>query len=207
MIRFVKIFLLLLISLQTAAQQDSIYTTMDTCVQDEEQVLQNMINEYRKSKNLKSIPLSKQLTIVAKLHARDLHFNRPFESDNSSNADACNLHSWSAEGLWDACCYSAGHKNPGCMWDKPAELSEYSGTGYEIVFGYERSDGALKNNVMAREAMRGWKSSGSHNPIIINKNEWSQVEWQAMGIAVFRDFAVVWFGRETDVTGPPEICR
>ena len=42
------------------------------CMSAEEMKLYNLIMEYRKSKNLKSIPLSFALTQVAQAHTRDL---------------------------------------------------------------------------------------------------------------------------------------
>jgi hypothetical protein len=54
----------------------------------DERRLYNEIMDYRKSKNLPSIPLSKSLTYVAQMHSRDLAQNNPDQGK-------CNLHSWS----------------------------------------------------------------------------------------------------------------
>lgn len=191
------------------AQTDyqTIVSTMDTCLTSEEQKLYKMINEYRKSKGLQKIVQSKQLTIVAKLHARDLHFNRPFVEGRPLSTFDCSMHSWSENGPWTACCYTDDHKDPDCMWDKPSELTSYTGTGYEIAYGYGNKNDFIGKEIQAEDALDGWKNSRGHNPIIINKNEWQQVEWKAIGLAIFRDFAIVWFGSSVDESKSVSPCE
>src|SRR5690606_37215456 len=99
------------------------------CVTGEEQLLYEMIMDYRKSKGLDPIPLSSRLSRVAQLHARDLMENYEFSPTNH-----CNPHSWSKEGEWSSCCYTSDHKQAKCMWDKPKEIAGYEGAGYEIAY-------------------------------------------------------------------------
>lgn len=146
----------------------------------------NVINNYRKANNLSVIPISKSLNKVAAIHVDDLiAYHVPNEG--------CNLHSWSKHGKWTACCYDDSHSNSKCMWNKPRELTKYKGDGYEIaVFCSDGIDPALALNL--------WKTSPGHHNMIMNKGKWKKVKWKAIGAAIKGNYAVVWFGRETDKT-------
>lgn len=159
------------------------------CLSAEEQKLYNHIIKYRKENKLKPIQLSSDLTEVAKIHAKDLHENHAFgETD-------CNMHSWSEKGNWTACCYTADHKDPNCMWDKPKELTGYAGQGYEISYYYSKG-------VTADDAIDGWKKSAAHNEVMINKGIWKQAEWNAIGVGIYETYATVWFGMVEDSNKP-----
>jgi uncharacterized protein YkwD len=151
----------------------------------EEQVLYDLIMDYRNDKHLASIPISESLSYVALMHARDLNENPP--------SGRCNMHSWSGNGPWGKCCYTDDHKKSQCMWDKPAELTNYPGYGYEIAFW--SSDTAN----MAEQALIGWKESKSHNNVMLNLGVWSEHPFKAIGVAIVGNYAVAWFGEEEDV--------
>jgi len=151
----------------------------------EEKKLYDLIMEYRKQKNLPSIPLSKSLTMVAQTHARDV-------DTNHQDTGNCNMHSWSDKGTWTPCCYTSDHAQAQCMWNKPGELTNYKGNGYEIAHG--GSGGYVAS---AEVALNGWKNSSGHNAVIINSGIWSD-EWKAIGIGMYGGYAMVWFGNETD---------
>ena len=151
----------------------------------EESKLYDLIMEYRESRGLEVVPLSEALNHVARVHVQDLIEHPP--------KGRCNLHSWSKYGEWSSCCYNGSPKSFSCMWDKPRELTTYTGDGYEIA--YWSSAGAS-----AEEALKGWKKSKGHNTVIINRGVWRDVQWKAIGIAVVGEYAVVWFGKEEDVT-------
>lgn len=151
---------------------------------DKEQNLYSLLNAYRAQHNLPPIPLSKNLCRVAKLHAEDLVKHRP--------KGKCNLHSWSADGNWSAVCYTNDHKNANGMWIKPQELTSYPAYGYEIAFW------SSDTNLTANEALNGWKQSVGHNNCIINKKQWKNTHWQAIGISIYKNYALVWFGEEID---------
>lgn len=157
----------------------------------EEKALYDALMDYRREKGLSDIPLSPSLTYVAQWHVRDLSHARP------SNPSSCNLHSWSDEGPWEACCYTSDHARSSCMWNKPRELTGYSGDGYEIAHGY-MGDAYAGNDVTAEGSLKGWKSSQLHDQVICNKGIWEKVSWKAVGVGIYRDFAVVWFGRVAD---------
>jgi uncharacterized protein YkwD len=158
----------------------------EVCLTTEEEKLYDLIMRYRKSKNLDSIPISAKLTSVAQIHSRDLMENYSFSVDNK-----CNPHSWSKKGKWSSCCYTTDHKQALCMWNKPKELTEYPSYGYEIA--YYSSAGAT-----AEEGLDGWKKSQGHNPLLINSGMWEKVKWKAIGIAVYGNYGIVWFGESPD---------
>lgn len=148
----------------------------------EEIKLYELIMEYRSEKKLAPILLSEELSYVALMHARDLNENIP--------SGRCNMHSWSPHGPWEKCCYTDDHRKSQCMWDKPRELTNYKGNGYEIAFW---STDTLN---MAEEALYSWKISKSHNSVIVNSGVWGSHPWESVGIAIVGSFAVVWFGEE-----------
>lgn len=163
------------------------------CVNAKEKALYKLINDYRKSKKLPVIPLSPELCKVAKIHLNDL-------ADNNPVTRKCNLHSWSDKGRWKPCCYTDDHKNAGLMWSKPSELTSYKSEGYEIAF--ESSAGAGPE-----EALAVWKTSPGHNSVIIEKGVFNKIKWQAVGIAVEGNYALVWFGEIKDNSTPLEDCE
>jgi uncharacterized protein YkwD len=180
-------FVLLLLSTASFAQ--------DVCLSEEELKLYNLIMQYRKSNRLKSIPISTALTRVAQAHVRDLS-----ENYDASDSNPCNPHSWSDNGKWSSCCYTPDHKQASCMWNKPKEISGYEGIGFEIA--YYSSAGAN-----AVEGLEGWKKSPGHNPVIINLGTWSKTEWKAIGIGIYKEYGVVWFGEVEDKEKPPVACK
>lgn len=149
--------------------------------------------EYRGSKNLGRIPVSARLTKVAQQHARDLAEN--YNPENKK----CNIHSWSGKGKWKACCYTSDHKQATCMWNKPKEIAGYNSSGYEIA--YYSSRGAS-----AAEGLAGWKTSPGHNMVIINEGTWKNATWKAIGIGLYKEYGVVWFG-ELEDEAKPDPCR
>lgn len=154
----------------------------DVCLTADERKLFDLLTAYRKSKKLSAIPYSAKLTRVAKAHVRDLAAHFDYESRGD-----CNPHSWSPNGDWTPCCYTADHKQAACMWNKPREIAGYESEGYEIAFF--SSDGAD-----AEESLAGWKASAAHNPVIVNGGIWKDVSWKAVGVGIYGNYAVVWFG-------------
>ncbi len=181
------IILTLLVVFQTADTAKSI-TAVETaiCLNPEEKKLYTMMMDYRKAKGLGPIRISAQLSQVAQAHARDLAENYKFDVKNK-----CNPHSWSSKGKWSSCCYTNDHKKAQCMWDKPREIAGYESAGYEIA--YYSSAGAS-----AEEGLEGWKKSPSHNPLIVNEGIWNKVDWKGVGVGVYKEYGVVWFGELED---------
>jgi uncharacterized protein YkwD len=148
-----------------------------------EQELYNLIMRYRKEKSLPEIPISKSLSLVAKLHVRDLE-THPVPAPY-------NFHSWSKDGPWKSVNYTPDHRYAKLMWDKPREVAQYNGNGYEIAYMHSVS-------ATPEAAFYGWKSSGSHSSVILNESDWQRIKWKAIGIGIFGRYAAVWFGEEPD---------
>ena len=91
------------------------------------------------------------------------------------------------------------------MWDKPRELSQYNGDGYEIAFYSTYHYPDVESYV--NDALKGWISSRGHHEILMNRGKWTTADWQAMGIGANDEFIVVWFGELPDLAGSPENCR
>lgn len=165
----------------------------------EEKALIQLVNAYRAEHGLSVVPLSASLTIVAQLHLVDLVAFQPDQAP-------CNAHSWSAQAGGTECCYTPDHAESKCMWDKPRELTTYTGDGFEIAFG--STDKAFARYVAtANDALESWKGSPGHNDVLLQRGSWEGVEWKAMGVAVYKGFAAIWFGQEPDPKGTPPACQ
>lgn len=175
-----SIFLLLFcaISKSTLAQEPTAF----------EKQLYELVMQYRKQQGLPRIPVSKKLTEVAQLHVKDL-------AAYFKETEECNMHSWSAHGKWQACCYKGDHSKPECMWNKPFEINQYPSRGYEIA--YVCSDTATPAG-----ALDGWKQSRGHKAVILNQGIWGSSQWKAIGIGMFQGYAVIWFGEVPDPPAP-----
>lgn len=156
---------------------------------DKEQALYRLIMAYRSRQHLPAIPLSKSLTRVARLHVADLR-------DHRSSRTECNMHSWSTFGPWTPVCYTPDHKQAKAMWDKPRELTDYTGNGFEIAVGGPRS------TITPAKALTAWQGSPGHNNVIVNRSAWQKSTWQAIGVGINERYSVVWFGEEPDPDQP-----
>ncbi len=183
-----KFYIILSIILIQCFQIKSIYSQNkipdNFCITQQEFNLCDMINKYRTKNNLPVIPISKSLSYVAKLHVKDLE-------NNKRDMNNCNLHSWSDKGNWKACCYNKEQINKSCMLDKPKEITNYSGNGYEIT--YWESVGVTPKN-----AFDLWKNIKAANDILLNSGKWRKKYWNALGVGIYKDYAVAWFGEEKD---------
>lgn len=164
----------------------------DFCISGEELKLYNLINDYRKAMTLPDIPLSKSLCYVAKKHAMDLVTFKP-------DSNTCNFHSWSDKGAWTACCFEKEIKDKSCMISKPAEFTNYPGYAYEIVYWENKSANAEK-------AFNQWKEATAARAIITNFKEWENYHWNAVGVGIFKGFAIAWYGEETDPEINTRVC-
>ena len=52
-------------------------------------------------------------------------------------------------------------------------------------------------------ALAAWKKSKSHNAIILNLDNWTSIEWSAVGAAAAEEHAVLRLGEEQDPCSPP----
>lgn len=145
--------------------------------------LYQLIMKYRQEKGLEEIPYSKSLSLVAKIHVRDLQANPP--------SGRCNEHSWSKNGPWTGGCYTPDHARAKMMWDKPRELTKYKGDGFEIASYYSA-------DMTPDVALESWQGSKPHNAVILNLGIWKSSEWKAIGIGIYQNYSVVWFGTVSD---------
>lgn len=180
------------------------------CITERERELARLINEYRKTKGLPTIQLSKSLSYVAEIHTIDFLENPP-------SVGECTMHSWSDKGNWSSCCYTNPIPGPGdaeCMLNKPQELTNYQGLGREISIGADITFDAVvlrqplrQENIGAPQgALNGWKASPKHNEVIVNSGPWNDVTWKAMGVSIYKTNSNVWFGEEIDPAGTPRYC-
>lgn len=162
----------------------------EVCLNPFEEALFKKLNSYRLDNNLPPIALSRSLTTVAQLHSRDLAIHQPHKRSN------CNMHSWSRNGSWSACCYTSDHRRSACMWNKPREITVYEGDGFEIAFHTTavHPDGRS----YADEAFINWSKSRGHNDVIVNRGTWKQIHWKAAGIGYYNGYATIWFGMLDD---------
>ncbi|MBS9525518.1 hypothetical protein KI659_15990 [Litoribacter alkaliphilus] len=146
----------------------------------EEQTLYDIINDYRQTRNLPPVAYSEKLSKVAQTHARDLQ-------ENYQRSNRCNMHSWSKKGDWKGCCYTDNHKNPECMWDKPKEIAGYESPGYEIAYWHSAK-------AQPDHALEVWIKSPGHHSVLANLGPFKDADWKAMGVGIYKEYAVVWFG-------------
>ncbi len=200
MFRLLSAFLMLVLLMPAVYPQSStgVKPLPATCVTQTEVELFKLINEYRAQKGLPAVKLSASLSYVARTHSQD-------QTENYKKSSRCNMHSWSNKGKWSSCCYTEDHKKASCMWDKPRELTNYTGDGYEISFWSTYTYDSPK--AAAKAILDGWKKSPHHNEVIINKSIWKNTSWQAMGVGIYGEYYNVWFGKEVDGAGEPEVCE
>jgi len=169
----------------------------EICLSQTEVELYKLINEYRVQKGLPEVRLSASLCFVARTHAKD-------QTENFKESKRCNMHSWSKKGNWSSGCYTPDHRNAKLMWNKPRKLTNYPGDGYEISF-YSNNK-YTSPAAFAKDILDGWKKSSGHNDVIMNKKIWKTLQWQAIGIGIYGEYADVWFGKEEDSAIKPLPC-
>ncbi|UZQ55866.1 CHAT domain-containing protein [Trichothermofontia sichuanensis B231] len=144
----------------------------------EETQLYQQINQYRAQYGLPPIPLAPSLNRVANRHVRDMAENlRQF------------THAWSD------CPYNPNQPNTyPCMWNAPQRLgTAYPGMGYESAHG-----GPAGYRATAASALQDWQASSHHNDMLLNRGLWQERRWQAIGLAIYQGYAVLWFGEVPD---------
>jgi uncharacterized protein YkwD len=178
------------------AQAVPVPSNTASCLTPAEASLAQLTNEYRQQNALPAIPVSFSLSAVAQWHVWDLRANAPV-------GGACNLHSWSnaMPALWQAMCYTADHAQAAQMWNKPRQVTAnvYNSNGYEI-------SAFNSAGMTAAGALNQWKGSPGHNAVILNQSPWNAFPWGAMGVGVFDDYAVIWFGTLADPLGVMASC-
>lgn len=142
----------------------------------EEERLLSLINSYRSQYGLSPISPSPSLSLVANRHVLDLQ-----------NNIGTLTHGWSN------CPYEASDPNTyACMWQAPQRLrTAYPGNGYENAY---MSSGVVR----AEDVLATWQNSPGHNAVLLNSGIWQNRSWQAIGIGIYGNYAVLWVGEEPD---------
>ncbi len=172
-----------------------------SCLSAKEEELFRLVNEYRQSNGLPPIANSRSLNKVARLHAIDLFTNAPAEGEDSRGL-ACSLHSWSDKGPWESVCYTKDHAYAESMWDKPREITKFVYTGD----GYENAYSTSEQEVDPQRVLEAWKSSPSHNAILLESGIWRSSNLLAFGVGIHKNYAVMWVGTLIDPLGPMQAC-
>jgi uncharacterized protein YkwD len=185
----------------------------DICLNDKEIELASLINDYRHSKNLNVLPVTKSLTYVGRVHIYDLIENKPYLGSR------CDQHSWSNSKYWTGGCAGDFKYDLDLVRAKARELK--TGYNYDIweivdsawigekvngVWIDEKNRQPVYDFTMARY-LDDWKHSYGHNNELTNANDYSDRYWQAMGVAVRENYAIVWFGENIDPNGNAERCQ
>ena len=149
----------------------------------EEERLHQLLNQYRADNGLPPIPLSRALTQVANRHVLDLGENIQTLTHG-----------------WRAAPYDASDPSTyPSMWTAPQRFNTgYPGNGYENAYAITPGFDAT-----AEQALEGWQNSPGHNAVMLNQGIWADLTWNAVGIGIYENYAVLWFGEETDPTGTP----
>jgi len=137
--------------------------------------------------------LSASLSVVAKLHVKDLLEHHP-------DTSICNLSSWSDKGKWTPCCYNAYIPNPLCMKKKPKELTPYPYYGYEMA-AYFQDDYSLDSLAPM------WSDTKQVLDMILTRGEWAEKKWVVAGVGINNHYVSVWFGQKPDRQGYPKVCK
>ncbi len=176
---------------QTAAVQGK-PVPVNFCISQTVMDLFTRINDYRRQNDLPPLQLSKSLCYVATLHAKDLMLHHPDQG-------ACNSHSWSDKSFWKPFCYPRDENKKNSVWDKPRELTTYPARAYEIVY-WENSP------LVADTVMMVWKTEAYFNSFLLNTGKWRENPWNAIGIALYENYACAWFGESADPAGTAYVC-
>jgi len=154
--------------------------------------LYHKVNAYRRQMGLDPILLSRSLSYIAAIHARDLLLHHP-------DRGPCNFHSWSGKGSWTPFCYPRDESKKASVWDKPRELTRYPSKAYEIVY--------WENNPLKEDTIfMVWRTEEYFRAFLLNTGKWQGKPWNAIGIAVCENYACAWFGEAPDPEGEATPC-
>ena len=165
----------------------------DFCISSEEMQLFNFVNSIREEYGKKTVKLSASLSVVAKIHVKDLLENHP-------DTSICNLSSWSDKGEWTACCYNSYIPKPECMKKKPKELTPYPYYGYEMVSYFE-------DDYSFDSLQPIWNDTKELLDMILTRGDWEKKKWIAAGVGINDHYVSVWFGQRADTQKAPKICK
>ena len=159
--------------------------------------LVDAINKFRSQKGQGELQLSLSLSFVAYTHLNDIRLN-------SKDEHGCNMNSWSDKGKWIPCCFDGKQKSLDLMTSKPSEIIGFRGKGYEIVI-------AAKKGISTKDLTKLWLTTKATQDFILNKGQWSNSNWQCMGVRIYNGFASIWASdmpdRTSDVAFEKEMAK
>lgn len=167
-----------------AQQKASKTIPVSYSVEHNEIQLSDAINKFRTKKGLGELQLSPSLSFVARTHLNDIRLH-------SKDEHGCNLNSWSGKGKWTACCFNSKQKDLELMTSKPAEITGFRGKGYEIVI-------LAKKGVSAKDLTGLWLNTPTTEEFLMNAGQWTNHNWQSMGISIYHGFASIWLSEMPD---------
>lgn len=169
------------------------WLTQTVCPNDdlneEEAKLYRLINQYRTRQQLPKIPHSDALNQVANRHVHDLEENAALYNHNGED--------WRFG--WSNCAYDGSSPQTfSCLWNAPQRLkTNYQSIAHEIICGGE-------GDITAEEAFKCWQNSPANLELITNQGIWRNYLWQAIGVGLYKGYAVLWFGEEPDQVNIPK---
>lgn len=163
--------------------QEELRYILNNVLADNEQQLFDSINQYRSKNNLPAFRLNMDLTKVARAHVVDSINNNPKDQKDCRGMNG-NLHSWSVCPYWSGGAYTSDHEYSEMMWNKPRELTNFTGNGYENAF-------YCSGTVTPSQAFDAWKGSAGHNAVLLGEGFWSNMT--QIGIAIEGSYAFIWF--------------
>lgn len=172
------------------------------CLNADEELLGELVNQYRIDHGLSEVPLSHNLSLVGQWHVEDHNYAAEVTGELGSDPN-CNSHTWYGipGAPYSTCCYTSDHAQAACMWNKPEEISDgvYMRSGFELAaWGYSSVSAALV----------GWSNSPGHNDVMLNQDIWSSYTWRAMGVGADTGSRryFLWFSTLTDPDGVAVPC-
>ncbi len=165
------------------------------CLTKREYELANAINEFRVSRGLPSVPISKSLSFIEKVHIFDA-------LENPYSEKKCSAHSWSKQDNWTGCCAVVGQaKTYWCLFKKPKELLGFDNFGMTAEnAAISRGEEGVILRIRPKDYLTGWLKSHGHRIVITNEEAWSGFEWHSLGVAEFngRAYMIMGTGRDSE---------
>jgi len=157
-------------------------------ISQDEMILYNMINDFRRQNKHSLIPLSPALCTVSHTHIDDILSSQPQKK-------GCSLHSWSESVNWSGCCHVQNLSGMQCMKIKPKEITGYPGFGYELIYWGEEQ-------AMPADAFNLWQQTDASADMILGRGKWKGYQWNALGVGIKEGYALIWLGDKKDKSSP-----
>lgn len=166
--------------------------------------LARLVNDYRARNGLPPVPLSPLLTRVAQAHLQEMEAQprgglAVFEQTDPQTGLECGPHSWPKGGKWMPVCYTGDGRQTLAMYAKPREITggAYDADGVEAAAWDTHA-------ITPAVAIDTLQNSRSESEVVLERHNWRDAHWQAMGVAIGGHFAYIWFGKAPDPAAAPQ---